>query len=192
MTTALDRIVNDHQHMVRLLDFLDYQMSGYREGSERRPSLKIIIDALDYLHHYPDVFHHPLESKLITRLKPRLTSRGQRIKLELIEAQHRQMVPMTAKLLSGFNAVASGQVMPINLLLANYTLYSDLQREHMALEDQFLIPAFEALLTPEELSQIDDDLKLMPDPLFGAHLWTTYKRLYQHVLEWECSVEPVV
>ena len=192
MTTAIDRIVNDHQHMVRVLDYLDYQLSGYREGNERRPSLKIIIDALNYLHHYPDVFHHPLESKLITRLKPRLTSREQRVKLELIEAQHRQMVPMTAKLLAGFNAVASGQIMPINLLLANYTLYSDLQREHMALENQFLIPALESMLVPEDLLLVDDDLKQVPDPLFGVHLWTTYKRLYHHVLEWEDCVESAV
>lgn len=192
MTTAIDRIVNDHQHMARLLDYLDYQMSGYREGSERRPQLSVIIDALDYLHHYPDVFHHPLESKLIARLKPRLASREQRVKLELIEAQHQQMIPMTAKLLAGFNAVASGQVMPINLLLANYTLYSDLQREHMALENQFLIPALESMLLPEDLLLVDDDLKQMPDPLFGAHLWTTYKKLYQNVLEWEGSVESSV
>ena len=192
MTTAIDRIVNDHQHMARLLDYLDYQMSGYREGSERRPQLKVIIDALDYLHHYPDAFHHPLESKLIARLKPRLASREQRVKLELIEAQHQQMMPMTARLLAGFNAVATGQVMPINLLLANYTFYSDLQREHMALENQFLIPALESMLLPEDLVQADDDLKQIPDPLFGAHVWTTYKRLYQHVLVWEGRVESAV
>ena len=192
MTTAIDRIVNDHQHMARVLDYLDHQMLGYREGSERRPHLNVIIDALDYLHHYPDAFHHPLESKLIARLKPRLASREQRVKLELIEAQHQQMAPMTAKLLAGFNAVASGQVMPINLLLANYTFYSDLQREHMALENQFLIPALESVLVPEDLLLVDDDLKQMPDPLFGAHLWTTYKRLYQYVLEWEGRVESAV
>ena len=192
MTTAIDRIVNDHQHMARLLDYLDYQMSGYREGSERRPQLKVIIDALDYLHHYPDTFHHPLESRLIARLKPRLASREQRVKLELIEAQHQQMMPMTARLLAGFNAVATGQVMPINLLLANYTFYSDLQREHMALENQFLIPALESMLLPEDLVQADDDLKQIPDPLFGPHLWLNYKRLYQHVLEWEGRVESAV
>ena len=190
MRNAIDRIVNDHQHMARLLNYLDFQMFGYREGSDRRPQLKVIVDALDYLHHYPDIFHHPLESRLMARLKPRLTRREHRAKFELIEAQHQQMITMTAKLLAGFNAVATGQVMPINLLLANYTLYSDLQREHMALENQFLIPALEDLLTPEDLLAVDDDLKQMPDPLFGAHLWTAYERLYRHVQEWEGSVEP--
>ncbi len=190
MRTAIEQIINDHEHMARLLDFLDFQMSGYREGSERRPQLDIIVDALDYLHQYPDVFHHPLESKLIARLRPRLTKREYRVKFDLIESQHQQMITMTAKLLSGFSAVASGQVMPINLLLANYTLYSNLQREHMALENQFLIPALEDLLTPEDLLLLDNDLKQTPDPLFGAHLWQAYERLYRNMLEWE--VQPTV
>ncbi|WP_419835812.1 hemerythrin domain-containing protein [Endozoicomonas atrinae] len=192
MTTVIDRIIKDHQHMARLLDYLDYEVSGYREGSEHNPQLNIIIEALDYMHNYPDAFHHPLESRLMARLRPRLASKEERIQFDMIEDQHRQISAMTQKLVEAFNTVASDQVVPINLLLAEYTLYSELQREHMELENQFMIPAMQALLTVDDLVLVDNDLKQMSDPLFGSHLWEVYQDLYSYVTERENALEPVV
>lgn len=192
MTTVIDRIIKDHQHMARLLDYLDYEVSGYREGSEHNPQLNIIIEALDYMHNYPDAFHHPLESRLMARLRPRLASKEKRIQFDLIEDQHRQITAMTQRLVEAFNTVASDQVIPMNLLLAEYTLYSELQREHMELENQCMIPAMQSLLTVDDLALVDNDLKQMSDPLFGSHLWGVYQNLYRYVTERENGVEPVI
>ena len=191
MMTVIDRIIKDHQHMARLLDYLDYEVTGYREGSEHAPQLNIIIEALDYMHNYPDAFHHPLESRLMARLRPRLGNKEERLQFDMIEEQHKQITAMTQKLVESFNTVASDSVVPINLLLAEYTLYSELQREHMDLENKFMIPAMQSLLTTDDLVLVDNDLKQMSDPLFGSHLWEAYEDLYQYVIERESTLEPV-
>lgn len=192
MTTAIDRIITDHQHMVRLLDYLDYEVAGYREGSDHTPRLNIIIEALDYLHNYPDAFHHPLESRLMARLRPRLANRDERSQFDQIEAQHRQITEMTRMLVDSFHMIAADQVVPINPLLAEYSLYSELQRKHMVLENHFMIPAMQSLLTTDDLKLVENDLKQMSDPLFGVHLWEAYEDLYRYITERENAVEPIL
>ncbi|WP_299726114.1 hemerythrin domain-containing protein [uncultured Endozoicomonas sp.] len=183
--TVIEQIIKDHQHMTRLLDFLDQEVSRYRDDNEYAPRINLILEALDYLHHYPDAFHHPIESRLMVRLRPRLERQNDRIQFDLIENQHQQITAMTQKLNAAFSSVAKDQVVPINLLLSEYVLYSELQREHMELENQYMIPAMQALLSEDDLAQVQDDLKQMADPLFGAHLWEMYENLYQHIAESE-------
>lgn len=185
MTTVIDRIIHDHQHIQRLLNCLDSEVAGYREETEHVPNLSVILEALDYLHNYPDAFHHPLESRLMARLRSRLTSREDRVRFELIEEQHKQINALTQKLINDFNTIASDHIVPINLLLAEYALYSELQRDHMNIENAYMIPAMQELLTPEDLAIVEDDLRQMSDPLFGCHLWEAYQDLYNYVVEWE-------
>lgn len=185
MTTVIDRIVDDHQHMSRLLKCLDHEVAGYREDTDYTPKLDIILEALDYMHNYPDAFHHPLESRLMARLRPRLGGRQERIRFDLIEEQHKQITALTQKLIDEFNTIASDQVIPVNLLLAEYSLYSELQKDHMRQENTYMIPVMQELLTKEDLAVIEDDLRQMSDPLFGSHLWEAYQDLYRYVIEWE-------
>ena len=164
MATVIDRIINDHQHLSRLLKCLDHEVAGYREETDHSPQLTIIIEALDYMHHYPDAFHHPLESRLMARLRAKLTGRDERIQFDKLEEQHKQIATMTQKLMDDFNTIAADQVISINQLLASYTLYSDLQKEHMRVENSCMIPAMKELLTPEDLAIVEDDLRQMSDP----------------------------
>ena len=187
MTTVIDRIIHDHQHIARLLNCLDSEVAGYREENDRNPKVTIILEALDYLHNYPDAFHHPLESRLMARLRPRLTSRQDRVQFDLLEEQHKQITALTQKLINNFSTIASDQVIPINLLLAEYALYSELQKDHMEVENAYMIPAMNNLLTEEDLAVVEDDLRQMSDPLFGSHLWEAYHELYDYVMEWEAE-----
>ncbi len=182
MTTVIDRIIQDHQHLSRLLDCLDYEVSGYREGSDHAPDLPIILEALDYLNNYPNTFHHPLETRLMARLRPRLIEKSARIQFDLIEQQHKQIEALTQKLMADFTIVAADQVVPVNLLLAECRLYSEFQRDHMKLENEIMIPAMKKLLTEEDFALVEDDLRHNPDPLFGAHLWENYESLYEYVV----------
>ena len=185
METVIDRIINDHQHLTRLLKCLDHEIAGYREETDHSPELSIILEALEYMHSYPDAFHHPLESRLMSRLRAKLTGRHERIQFDMIEDQHKQITAMTQKLIEDFTTIASDQVISINQLLSEYTLYSDLQKEHMHIENTHMIPAMQKLLTSEDLAIVADDLKQMSDPLFGSHLWEAYEDLYEYILEKE-------
>ena len=185
MATAIDRIIQDHHHLTRLLYCLDYEVAGYREETDYHPQLSIILEAMEYLHHYPDAFHHPLESRLMARVRAHITDREERLQFDLIEQQHKDIAAMTRKLMDGFNTIAAGQVVPINQLLAEYALYSYLMKEHIMLENTYMIPAMKKFLSPEDLATVEDDVKQMNDPLFGEHLWESYHDLYTHIIDRE-------
>ena len=183
MSELIDRLISDHRHITRLLNCLDKEVAGYREGNDHSPKLDVILDALDYLHNYPDSFHHPLESRLIARLRPRITSMEDKEILELIEEQHQQIHGLTTTLLERFQNISTDHVVPISPLLADYQRYADLQREHMKTENLHMIPAMQRLLTSDDLNLVHDALQENPDPLFGAHIWESYEDLYRFVTE---------
>ena len=185
MSLLIDRIIKDHEHLTRLLVCLNKEIAGYKEGASQRPRLSIIVDALDYLHNYPDSFHHPLESRLLTRLRPRITDGHLREKLEVIEEQHHEISLMTNSLIERFHAIQDDHIVPIDPLLADYQRYSDLQMNHLKLENTTMIPALKELLTEDDLEAVAEAMKENPDPLFGAHLWDSYEVLYEFIISTE-------
>ena len=93
------------------------------------------------------------------------------------------------RLIEGFNTIASDQVISMNQLLSDYSLYSTLLKEHLRLETNYMVPAMKALLTKDDLAIVEDDLKQMSDPLFGAHTWEVYEGLYNYITEYELEAE---
>ncbi|WP_034833528.1 hemerythrin domain-containing protein [Endozoicomonas numazuensis] len=182
MSLLIDRLVKDHEQLLRLLDCLDHEVSGYRDDSQHTPKVWLILDALDYLHNYPDSFHHPLESRLLSRLRPRLTDADQRAAIEEVEAEHEEIHQLTTSLIDRFSALTMDQIIPINQLLADYQKYVELQRAHIQKENRVLIPAMKTILTEEDFKLVNETLKDTPDPLFGSHVWESYENLYQFVV----------
>ena len=185
MSKLIDRIIKDHEHLTRLLVCLDKEVAGYKEGATKRPRLSIIIDALDYLHNYPDSFHHPLESRLIARLRPRITDNNMRKRLDEIEAQHQEINSLTNLLIEKFESIQNDQIIPIDILLSDYQRYADLQKQHLKIENTWMIPMMKELLTEEDMAAVKDILDDHPDPLFGAYLWNTYQNLYRFIMDVE-------
>ena len=178
MSKLIDRIIKDHGHLMRLLACLDEEISGYREGATRRPRISIIVDALEYLHNYSDSFHHPLESRLIARLRPSITSLKTRKRLDEIEAQHQEVNSITDRLIEKFEAIRNDQIVPIGPLLADYQCYADIQKQHIKIENTWMIPTMIKLLTEDDIASVNDILDDHPDPLFVAYLWNAYEDLY--------------
>ena len=185
MSKLIDRIVKDHEHLTRLLVCLDKEVSGYKEGATRRPRLSMIIDALDYLHNYPDSFHHPLESRLIARLRPRISDCKIRKRLDEIEAQHQEINSLTNMLIEKFESIQNDQIIPVDILLTDYQRYADLQKQHLRIENTWLIPMMKELLTEDDMAVANDILDDHPDPLFGAYLWNTYEDLHRFIMNVE-------
>ena len=49
----------EHLRFARLLDFLERQMKAFHAG--QHPHYELMRDAVYYLHHFADRFHHPRE-----------------------------------------------------------------------------------------------------------------------------------
>ena len=182
MKPLIERLIVDHEHTLRLLACLEHELKGYREDAEYAPKLAIIIDALDYLHNYPDSFHHPLETRLMSRLRPRITESGLRKYIDEIEQEHDDIAGLTINLIKQFKVISSDQVVPLTPLLEAAHRYISVQRQHIQTENRVLIPAIQVYLTEDDYQYVASDLNAHPDPLFGAHAWEVYESLYDFIV----------
>ncbi|MRI34059.1 hypothetical protein EOPP23_13765 [Endozoicomonas sp. OPT23] len=192
MDKLIERITIDHEHILKLLQAVDYEIKAYDADNDRTPRLAIIVGALDYLQNYPDSFHHPLESQLMKRLKPRVTDSDLLQSMVEIDQQHDQIRELTIELVETVNAISTDHVVPIKKLVSSYQSYVDLQRAHVQKENRVMIPAMKAYLTSEDLELAEQELLATPDPLFGKYLWESYEGLYQYLLEADARQETTV
>ncbi len=192
MDKLIERITVDHEHILKLLQAVDYEIKGYDSDSDRMPRLIIIMDALDYLQNYPDSFHHPLESQLLERLKPRVTDSELLQTMAEIDQEHDRIKALTIELVEIVKAISEDHPVPVKKLINSYEDYVSLQKSHILKENRVMIPAMKTYLTTKDLELAQQELLGSSDPLFGHKLRESYEGLYQYLLETNVRQEAVV
>ncbi|WP_426415639.1 hemerythrin domain-containing protein [Aestuariirhabdus sp. LZHN29] len=184
MQRLIKRLIEDHKHLSRVLSCLQREMYGF-SGGEDPPDMGVILDAMDYIQNYPEAFHHPLEDRIYEQMASHISDPELLEMLERIKIQHSQLKELTRRLQNDFHAVANDQILPVDRLLTDFRAYDELLVEHMACENEHLIPAIEQYLGPAELEQITAELETRPDPMFGGQLLAQYEDLYNYLVESE-------
>ena len=141
-------MVKEHQLILRMIALLEQNV--VRMGQGRFRNWQFFLDAVDFIRHYADRFHHAKEEDV---LFVELISNGMPEKQSPIEAMHiehdqgrafvRTMAAAAEKALAG----ESGQ---IPVIAENAAGYIALLREHIDKEDNVLYPLAERIL-PEEV-----------------------------------------
>ena len=63
MHALLESLVEDHRHMLRLINCLNFQ--GYLLAEQDCDDYFILMEILDYLPMYLDQYHHPVEDRYL-------------------------------------------------------------------------------------------------------------------------------
>ena len=69
MHTVQRQLHTDHFHLQRLLNCLSHEIKCYEYDSLEHVDLTVILSALDYVHDYPDKWHHPAEDVIFSKLQ---------------------------------------------------------------------------------------------------------------------------
>lgn len=172
---------DEHAKFRRLLDLLDAQIRVFHEGA--RPNYDLMVDAIDYLIHYPDRFHHPKEDAAIERLLRRAPDC--RALAAAFNREHEVIAESGTLLLAQLQAVVAGALMPRAAVEGSAATYSAYYRRHMAHEEADLFPRVERLLSEEDWAAIEKAVPVQRDPLFADHPQERYAALYRHIVEAE-------
>ena len=70
MSEVIETLHRDHGNLVRLVRLLDGRISVL--ANPEIADVELVVNALEYLTHFPDVSHHPLEDRLVDRLRVKL------------------------------------------------------------------------------------------------------------------------
>lgn len=69
MQSLIQSLREDHQYMTRLLHQLEADVSTLDNHKASGDRLNTVLEIIDYLKQYPELWHHPIEESMFARLK---------------------------------------------------------------------------------------------------------------------------
>ena len=112
MDKLLQRLVTDHRQIEKVLSEVESEVMLYEPGSMRIPNLSLILAGLEYIENYPELYHHPLEDRLIGQLQQKDIDADLRKCLRGLQSQHKYLEEQTA-LVVAYSMLSDGIVAPV-------------------------------------------------------------------------------
>ena len=166
----------DHLNFARLLDLVEQQLDAFHKG--KLPDYELMRSIVYYLRHYPDCFHHPRENVAFARLVKRDPTLQLTIARRIQE--HAVIAVAGEDFLHCLDRVIAGLVTERSVLEATAATYLVYYRQHMAAEEQEVIPRAVELLTSADWAAVAA-IPVESDPLFGPDFDARYQELRRYV-----------
>ncbi len=187
MKELFAQLAEEHRQLNLLLDLLEQRVDQYLAGDRTPPPAWLMRDALEYMQQYPELFHHPLEDRLMQLIEPRVQEPALLAEMVQVQREHQTLEQQTAELVVQFAAICCDQVVPIRTLMETFSAYAALQRAHLAREDRVLLPALAELIKADEARALVQRHKPIDDPLFSHGGQAGFSALYQELLELDAA-----
>ncbi len=177
---ALDIIHDEHQTLAAMLRSLSLLLAqARREG--RPPKFDVLRAMLFYVDEFPERLHHPKESEL---LFPRLRERCPQLapaldRLDLDHEHGEKAIRALEHALLAYEVMGEPRRADLEQAVERYTRS---YLEHMALEEQEILPAARQHFTAEDWAVVDAAFAANVDPLCGHPTPPDYQPLFHKIL----------
>ena len=176
MNKIILQLSEDHHRISELLGLLDEQLSCLDTDDEF--DCQLTLGILDYVKHYPDVFHHPLEELIFDRARDRGVRQST---IDRLMNEHTMLRAQTNECRTIFTrwhreAELSDRTSTIQLGKA----YVEDQRRHIALEERAFFPLADEFLTDADWTSVTSYANIASpaaDPLFGPTVIERYRNI---------------
>jgi hemerythrin-like domain-containing protein len=157
------QLVKDHQQIEALLDELEREIANYESDSGRDPDLPLILAGLEYVRSFPQIYHHPLEDLLMAQIQTKNIGDDLRQCITNLLSQHIVLEQQTELLEQDFFSMANGMRLNKSSLFSRFRNYCMLQREHLQVENEVLLPAIEHWLKRKDYSLVREKITISDD-----------------------------
>ena len=175
MHRIMAELHQDHIHLSRLLNMLDRHVKVLSSNGD--PDFHMMIDIVDYIRNYSDLFHHPKEDKVYAIFKLR-SNEGINIVEGLLD-EHQQIPTVTLEFQQLLDGALNGSIIVSRDELSDKISYFiDIQRKHLNTEEEKLFPLINKTLDASDWIELEDLVPVRSDPLFGEYVEECYENLY--------------
>ena len=178
MPRVISMLQKDHRNVVVLLQLLD-PLAG-KLGSGTPADFVPILDIMNYMTRYSDLFHHPMEELVFRKLVER--DDGAAHLTATLSAEHKMLGEKGGQLLQSVRNVVNGFEPHVGGLAPECRDYVSALRRHMSTEESEVFPLASRLLSDDDWGSIERGLVARADPLFGTGRETEYVALYNHIV----------
>jgi hemerythrin-like domain-containing protein len=163
----------EHEYFRRLLALLQAQLDVFHRGE--RPNYELMLDIIAYLREYGDAYHHPREDMAFSLLAARRPELD--LPLARLHQEHRVIKRAGEKLEELLNEALDGALVKraeVEVAAATYLVYYG---NHIAREEEKILAAAEAALTPEDWDAVGRAVPAKADLLSAAGPQERYREL---------------
>ncbi len=178
--TALDIIHDEHQALAAMLRSLSLMLAqARREGLP--PNFEVLRAMLFYVDEFPERLHHPKESEL---LFPKVRERCPELaatldRLDHDHAQGEQAIRGLEHALLAYEVMGESRRSDFEKAVERYTRF---YLEHMAVEEQQILPAARQHLSPADWVELDAAFAANRDPLAGHPTPPDFQPVFSKIL----------
>ncbi len=177
MSKALKRLHTDHINFMKLMKLMKAEVENITTNGELYVSL--ILDIVDYIQHYPNTIHHPMENVIFEYYLQKYDSDCQPI-IQLLE-EHNSLSYIPVKIEECMQKIKSGEIQSKDALIEKLEQFISDQIEHINKEEKEVFPLLENSFTKNDWKYIDSKLTASEDPLFGDKMKQGYETLYKRI-----------
>jgi hemerythrin-like domain-containing protein len=167
----------EHQYFNRLLHLLQHEVDVF--ATAETPNYALMLDIIDYLRDYADLYHHPREDEAFRRLARHRADRE--LPLARLRQEHRVIAHAGATLKRLLEEVGSDAVVSrseVEVAAATFLVYYG---NHIALEEQDVLPLAAAVLDAEDWRAVRDAAPAAHDPVFGPNPLARFRELRRRI-----------
>jgi hemerythrin-like domain-containing protein len=178
--TALDIIHDEHQALAAMLRSLSLLLAqARREGHP--PDFHVLRAMLFYVDEFPEKLHHPKESELLfPRVRARCPEMAATLdRLERDHAQGEQAIRALEHALLAYEVMGESRRADFERAVERYARF---YLEHMATEEQQILPAARQHLSPADWAELDSAFAANQDPLVGHPAPADFQPLFSRIL----------
>lgn len=177
---TLDTLHDEHQALAAMLRSLAMLVAQSRRD-QRLPDFEVLRAMLFYIDEFPERLHHPKESEL---LFPAVIARCPELapvvtRLDKDHAAGERAVRELQHKLLAFEMMGEARRVAFEQAAERYVRG---YLEHMAVEEQEILPAARRALTAEDWAPLDKAFAEHRDPLTGHPAQPDYQPLFQRIL----------
>ncbi|MCA1797953.1 MAG: hemerythrin domain-containing protein [Xanthomonadaceae bacterium] len=170
---VLQQLYDDHGNFRRLMALLTEELASTADPG-------VLRGVMNYMVHYADQFHHPLEDLLFARLQRKDPSVAASI--EKLEQEHADIGKAGASLLALFtreDALTKSEVEKATVLAREYI---DGLNRHRELEERTVFPLANIVLETRDFEAVRTEIKWQTDPVFGPAAAAGYLMVLERLL----------
>lgn len=156
MNLIVEQLHQDHRQLVRVLYHLDQEIKSLSGLGRTGTRIEKILDILDYIQMYPEIWHHPTEDVIYELLLQKAIPEPQQL-ADCIE-EHGILELLTENLHSYLDQLAAGKTSVKPRLIKAAGEYVKRQLDHMEHEQHTLFPLMEQHLDHEDWQLIKERL----------------------------------
>ena len=178
--TALDIIHNEHQALAAMLRSLSLLLAQARREHQPR-NFEVLRAMLFYVDEFPERLHHPKESELlfpkVRERCPELAATLDRLDQDHAKGEH--AIRQLEHALLAYEVMGESRREDFEKAVERYTRS---YLEHMAVEEQQILPAARAHLSPADWVELDAAFAANQDPLAGHPTPPDFQPVFSKIL----------